>query len=156
MISFTHCKGVNLYKCCGEKVYKKKSLSFWKMPFDSNLPTALKVVYGINIFFVSLLTIGGFLIAQGFVPLFLSLGVLLLAYLYWHFLTRALVRKKKYSYWLNLIFHGFTIISFVISLFTAEVVWFDLIRIFNVAAIYLLLRKEVRDIFILRKQTNPV
>ena len=117
------------------------------MGFTQTDPIALKIVFWINVVTVALLVISGFFLAWTFI-LWIPLVVFAIAFIYWKFLTSALRQKKKYSYWLNIIFHGFTIISFIIALFTIGIKWADSVRIINVLAIYLLLRKEVRTIFI--------
>ena len=115
--------------------------------FEPKDPLALKVVYWVNIILLVFLTIAGFAFAYTFI-LWLPLITLALAYLFYRFFISALKQKKKYSYWLNMGFHSLVLLYFVVNLFFRSVEPSDLFRILNVVALYFLLTKEMRDLFI--------
>ncbi|MBI4147632.1 hypothetical protein HY494_03195 [Candidatus Woesearchaeota archaeon] len=115
--------------------------------FEPKDPLALKVVYWVNIILLVFLTIAGFSFAYTFI-LWLPLITLALAYLFYRFFISALKQKKKYSYWLNIGFHSLVLIYFIVNLFFRSIELSDLFRLLNVVALYFLLTKEMRVLFI--------
>ncbi|HLD79834.1 MAG TPA: hypothetical protein VJA18_04710 [Candidatus Nanoarchaeia archaeon] len=129
------------------------------MVFDKKDPLALKIVYSINIFFVISLVFSGFLLA---IVYWLPLLVFALAFFYYKVFASALIQKKRYSYYLNLMFHVFGIISIFIATIkngfnysSLELALQIFFRLLNAVAIYFLLSKEMRVIFLPKRSVKP-
>jgi len=121
------------------------------MAFEPNDPKSLKVVYWINVVLVALLVVLGFVASYLYSPLLAFVGIVG-AVIYWFFFTKALKNKKKYSYWLNMVWHAFTIISRTFYMGESPYPVGDgFFILISAVIIYFLLQKDMRGIFISRK-----
>ncbi len=109
------------------------------------MPIWIKIVYWYNIFIALLLFVGGLILGIFGGGIF-TIPLWIFAFIIWRFFANGLEHKKKYSFWLNLIFAGLVIIPSFVSVVKGDQEAITTLVI-NGGIIYCLLRKESRKIF---------